>query len=97
MRARFTRHRCAVLVTVCRSFLLSWAVLVCAPPVVAGDANRVGVVSHVKVLSNRVEDVSSPEAWAASYIKPGEMTRIRCNTFWRARDNRDGYAVELAR
>ena len=27
---------------------------------------------------------------------PGEMTRIRCNAFWRARDKRDGYNVEVS-
>lgn len=27
---------------------------------------------------------------------PGEMTRLRINAFWRARDKRDGYDVELS-
>ncbi len=34
----------------------------------AQDASEVGVVSHIKVLSDKVEDVSSPEAWQKSYI-----------------------------
>ncbi len=34
-------------------------------------AGEVGVVSHIKVLSDKVEDVSSLEAWKASFIKPG--------------------------
>jgi len=28
---------------------------------------------------------------------PGEMTRLRVNAFYRARDKRDGFAVELAK
>jgi len=39
-----------------------------APP-----AQAVGVVSHVKVLSDKVPDVSSMEAWKKSFIKP-DMT-----------------------
>lgn len=34
-------------------------------------ASQVGVVSHIKVLSDKVEDVSSPEAWQKTYIRPG--------------------------
>ena len=34
-------------------------------------ARRVGVVSHVKVLSDKVADVSSLEAWKKSFIKDG--------------------------
>ena len=38
-----------------------------APP--AGAAKKTGVVSHIKVLSDKVEDVSSLEAWKKSFIK----------------------------
>src|ERR1035437_3447948 len=31
----------------------------------------VGVVSHIKVLSDKVQDVSSLEAWKKSFIKEG--------------------------
>ena len=53
------------------TFLSRWFCALCpaiwfATPASAADAGRVGVVSHVKVLSNHVEDVSSPEAWAQS-------------------------------
>jgi hypothetical protein len=34
-------------------------------------AGTPGVVSHLLVLSDKSEDVSSPEAWAKTYIKPG--------------------------
>jgi hypothetical protein len=40
-------------------------------PAIAQDPARVGVVGHVKVLSDKVEDVSSPEAWKRSYIRDG--------------------------
>ena len=32
---------------------------------------QIGGVSHIKVLSDKVEDVSSIEAWKNSFIKPG--------------------------
>ena len=47
------------------------------------DAGRVGVVSHVKVLSNHAEDVSSPEAWAAATIKPGMTDQEKVLAIWR--------------
>ncbi len=34
-------------------------------------ADAPGVVSHVKILTDQVEDVSSMEAWKRSFIKPG--------------------------
>jgi hypothetical protein len=43
-------------------------VLVIRTPAPSGP---VGVVSHIKVLSDKIEDVSSMEAWRKSFIKPG--------------------------
>ena len=46
------------------------------------DAPQVGVVCHVKVLSDKVEDVSSLEAWKASFIKPGMSDREKALAVW---------------
>jgi len=46
------------------------AAFVTATSVRAADP-AVGVVANVKVLSDKVCDVSSLEAWKASYIRPG--------------------------
>ena len=58
-------------------FLAGYARLWLSAPALAAEADRVGVVSHVKVLSDKVEDVSSPEAWKtilhqAGHERPGE-------------------------
>ena len=42
----------------------------------AGDASQVGVVGHVKVLSDKVPDVSSMEAWKKSFIRDGMSDRL---------------------
>ena len=52
-------------------------------PAVAQDPARVGVVSHVKVLSDKVEDVSSPEAWKRSYIRDGMSDQEKVLAIWR--------------
>ncbi len=49
----------------------------------AGDASQVGVVSHVKVLSDKVEDVSSPEAWKRTYITAGMSDQEKALAIWR--------------
>lgn len=46
-------------------------------------ASRPGVVSNVKVLSDKVADVSSVEDWAKSYIKPGMSDRDKALAVWR--------------
>jgi hypothetical protein len=51
-------------------FLTAFSGPVTLAPAAAPDA-KVGVVGHVKVLSDKVEDVSSPEAWKKTYIKDG--------------------------
>ncbi|MGB2824383.1 MAG: hypothetical protein WBF17_25635, partial [Phycisphaerae bacterium] len=44
----------------------------------------VGVVSHVKVLSDKVPDVSSLAAWKGSFIKPGMSDRDKALAVWRS-------------
>ena len=51
--------------------------------VVAGDEAKVGVVSHINVLSNHVEDVSSPEAWKKTYIKDGMSDQDKGIAIWK--------------
>jgi len=41
-----------------------------------------GVVSHVKVVSDKVEDVSSLEAWKNSFIKPGMTEQQKAIAIW---------------
>ncbi|MCK4298078.1 MAG: hypothetical protein KAX80_01020 [Planctomycetes bacterium] len=60
---------------------LSAAVLA-ALPVEDTVAEEVGVVSNVKVVSDKVEDVSSIEAWKASFIKPGMTDREKGLAVW---------------
>jgi hypothetical protein len=49
----------------------------------ADDAAKVGVVNHVKVLSDKVEDVSSLEAWKKTYIKPGMSDQEKALAIWK--------------
>jgi hypothetical protein len=44
---------------------------------------KVGVVSNVKVVSSGVPDVSSLEAWKASFIKPGMSDEEKAMAAWR--------------
>lgn len=66
--------------------LLAVAVLATAwisSPVMADEAAKVGVVSNVKVLSDKAEDVSSPEAWKKSYIKDGMSDQDKAIAIWK--------------
>jgi hypothetical protein len=49
----------------------------------ADEAQKVGVVSHINVLSNHVEDVSSPEAWKKTYIKDGMSDQDKAIAIWK--------------
>ncbi len=52
----------------------------------AQEPNRpVGVVAHVKVLSDKVEDVSSMEAWKKSFIKDGMSDQEKALAAWKTR------------
>jgi hypothetical protein len=44
--------------------------------------SAVGVVSHVKVLSDKVEDVSSLEAWKKSFIQDGMSDEQKALAVW---------------
>ncbi|MCX5683125.1 MAG: hypothetical protein NT049_05505 [Planctomycetota bacterium] len=59
--------------------------LLLAPAAVAqaAAAQPVGVVSNIKVLSDKVEDVSSPEAWKAAYIKDGMSDQEKAVAIWK--------------
>jgi len=46
------------------------------------QAADVGVVSHVKVLSDKVPDVSSLEAWKRSFIREGMSDREKALAVW---------------
>lgn len=52
-------------------------------PAAAGETNPVGVVSHVKVLSDKVEDVSSLEAWKKTYIREGMSDQEKLLAIWK--------------
>jgi hypothetical protein len=49
--------------------------------VAASDAP--GIVSHILVLSDKSEDVSSPEAWKKTYIKDGMTDQEKAQAIWR--------------
>jgi hypothetical protein len=44
----------------------------------------IGVVSHVKVLSDRVPDVSSLEAWKKSFIRDGMTDEEKALAVWKS-------------
>ncbi len=50
----------------------------------AEPARRVGVVSHVKVLSDKVADVSSLEAWKKSFITDGMSEQEKAIAIWKS-------------
>ena len=49
----------------------------------ARDTSQVGIVGHVKVLSDKVEDVSSPEAWKRPFITDGMSDQDKVLAIWR--------------
>ncbi|HYE19199.1 MAG TPA: hypothetical protein VEA69_12180 [Tepidisphaeraceae bacterium] len=51
-------------------------------PAFAAPPSAPGVVSHVKVLSDKVEDVSSLEAWRKHFIKEGMTDREKAMVVW---------------
>jgi hypothetical protein len=48
------------------------------------SGGAVGVVSHVKVLSDKVRDVSSMEAWKNSFIRPEMTDEQKALAVWRS-------------
>src|SRR4051794_20085084 len=53
---------------------------------VAADAPSVdaGVVSHISVVSDKVPDVSSLDAWKQSFIKPGMTEKEKAIAVWKS-------------
>jgi hypothetical protein len=66
--------------------LLAASVLMAAPAALFAEAPagsaQPAIVSHIKVLSDKVEDVSSLEAWKASFIKPGMSEKEKALAVW---------------
>ena len=54
-----------------------------AAPLAQPAAGTPGIVSHLLVLSDKSEDVSSPEAWAKTYIKPGMSDQEKALAIWK--------------
>jgi hypothetical protein len=48
------------------------------------DSKTAGVVCNVKVLSDKVPDVSSMEAWKQSFLKPGMSDQEKALAAWRS-------------
>jgi hypothetical protein len=48
------------------------------------STNQVGVVCNIKVVSDKVPDVSSLEAWRRSFIKPGMSDEEKALAIWRS-------------
>src|SRR4051794_29681893 len=47
------------------------------------ESKSVGVVCNVKILSDKVPDVSSLEAWKRSFLKPGMSDQEKALAAWR--------------
>ena len=63
--------------------LLCWGALAC--PAVAAEAPALpGIVSHVKVLSDKVPDVSSLAAWEKSFLREGISDRDKALAVWKS-------------
>src|SRR5262245_48776264 len=65
-----------------RRLWLLLAAALAVSPVRAGDT--AGVVCHVSVLSDKVPDVSSLDAWKRSFLKDGMADREKALAAWRA-------------
>ncbi|MFB3890774.1 MAG: hypothetical protein ACE15C_01995 [Phycisphaerae bacterium] len=47
------------------------------------DPATVGIVSHINIVSDKSEDVSSPEAWKKTYIKEGMSDEDKALAIWK--------------
>ena len=72
-------HRLRALAVLSALVLLGFS----APARAAESGAKPGVVSHVKVLSDKVEDVSSLEAWKKAYIKDGMSDQEKAIAIWK--------------
>src|SRR5687768_3049170 len=59
-------------------------VAACAAAAPVPATNGPGVVSNIKVLSDKVEDVSSIDAWKKAVIKPGMSDQEKALAVWEA-------------
>src|SRR5690242_5282823 len=50
----------------------------------SAQAQQVGIVSHVKIVSDKVPDVSSMDAWKASFIKPEMSDQEKALAAWKS-------------
>jgi hypothetical protein len=59
--------------------------LLCGPTMAAAppEGAPAGVVSHIQVLSDKVPDVASMEAWKKSFIREGMTDQEKALTAWR--------------
>ncbi|MCX7048262.1 MAG: hypothetical protein NTX50_22605 [Candidatus Sumerlaeota bacterium] len=65
------------------AFLLAgWFIALCQPS--GASAESIGVVSHIKVLSDKVADVSSMEAWKHSFIKDNMTSAQQAVAIWKS-------------
>ncbi|MBI3831896.1 MAG: hypothetical protein HY291_20405 [Planctomycetes bacterium] len=71
---------CQIFFAVVGTFVVAAAPLRAAESESAGP----GVVCHVKVLSDKVEDVSSLEAWKKTYIKDGMSDQEKALEIWKS-------------
>lgn len=63
--------------------LILMAVFVCGLSLVsAARAAESGIVSNIKVVSDKVEDVSSVEAWEKAFIRPEMTPREKVQAVW---------------
>lgn len=51
---------------------------------VAFDAQAPGVVCHVNVVSDKVPDVSSPQAWEKSFLRDGMTNQEKALALWKS-------------
>jgi hypothetical protein len=71
-----------------RCLVFPLAALLISCPLLAAEpreapAGAPGIVSHVTVLSDKVEDVSSLEAWKQAFITPGMSDEQKAEAIWR--------------
>lgn len=69
-----------------RAFVVATAILVVAPLARAGD-DRPGArvrIHNLKILSNQMDDVTTPEAILKSFVKPGMKHADRAKALWTA-------------
>src|SRR3954469_18693352 len=77
---RFSSRRCIARVAVAIATAVPASMLLAAAA--PGPQPPVGVVSHVKVLSDKVPDVSSLDAWKQSFIKDGMTDQQKALAVW---------------